>query len=201
MIRNLVFDMGGVLMEFCPEKFVARVTDDAADAQLLLREVFASVEWACLDRGTMDDAQALAAMNRRLPARLHPAAQMLVSHWNEPVLPVEGMAALLRELKAKGLGLYLLSNAARRQHEYWPCVPGSEQFDGTFISADWLLVKPQPEIYRALYACWGLQPQECFFIDDSPQNVEGARMTGMEGAVFHGDVRELRGVLSARGIL
>ena len=201
MIQNLVFDMVGVLLRFDPVLFIARETADPADAQQLMRQVFQSLEWARLDRGTLDDAQALAGICARLPARLHPAAERLVSHWDEPILPVPGMAALLGELKAKGYGLYLLSNAAHRQHAYWPRIPGSALFDGTLVSADWRLVKPQPEIYRALYARFALEPRACFFIDDSPQNVEGAETTGMEGVVFHGDAQELREIFAARGIL
>lgn len=201
MIQNFVFDMGGVLACFDPVRFVARETADPADAQLLLRQVFQSVEWARLDRGSMDDADALAQICARLPARLHPAAERLVSHWDEPILPTAGMAELLGELKAKGYGLYLLSNAAHRQHAYWPRVPGSALFDGTFISADWRLVKPQPEIYRALYARFGLDPRSCFFVDDTPENVEAAQGTGMDGLVFHGEVPELRTELAARGLL
>ncbi len=201
MIRNLIFDMGGVLIRFCPEEFVKRYTDNAADAALLLREVFQTVEWAQIDHGTISDEQAVRAMCARLPEHLHAAARQLVMQWDDPILPIPGMEALLAELKAKGYGLYLLSNAATRQHTYWPRVPGHELFDGTLISADWKLVKPQPEIYRALLAKFSLQPQECLFFDDSPQNVEGADFVGIAGMVFHGDASAFRTELQERGIL
>ncbi len=201
MIRNLILDMGGVLIRFCPQEFVKRYTSDAADAALLLREVFGRVEWAQLDRGSITEEAAEAAMCARLPARLHAAVHGLVCHWDEPILPIPGMQALLAEGKAKGVKLYLLSNAARRQHEYWQRVPGHELFDGTLISADWKLIKPQPEIYRALLATYGLQPQECLFIDDLPQNVEGADFAGIPGIVFDGGVDALRTELVRRHIL
>jgi putative hydrolase of the HAD superfamily len=111
------------------------------------------------------------------------------------------MQEVLAELKSKGYKLYLLSNAAKRQHAYWPRVPGNEFFEGTVISADWRLVKPQPEIYHALLSRFGLQPQECLFVDDSAQNVEGANFVGMDGIVFHGDAEEFRTELKAHHIL
>ena len=201
MIKNIVFDMGGVLIHFTPREFIARCTDNTEDAALLLREVFQSLEWAKLDRGSLCEAQAENTICARLPARLHPIAHRLICEWDALHTPIPGMAQLVGELKAKGYHLYLLSNAARRQHEYWPSVAGHEHFDGTLISADWKLVKPQPEIYRALFATFGLQPHECLFIDDSIQNVEGADYVGMPGIVFHGDAQELRTELERRGIL
>ena len=72
--------------------------------------------------------------------------------------------------------------------------------DGTLISADVKLVKPQPEIYRLLLEKFSLTAQECFFIDDSPANIEGALMCGIPGAVFHGDVALLRKDLRAAGV-
>ena len=106
----------------------------------------------------------------------------------------------MAQLKQAGYGVYLLSNASVRQHEYWPRVPGSALFDGTLISADVKLVKPQPEIYRLLLEKFSLTAQECFFIDDSPANIEGALMCGIPGAVFHGDVALLRKDLRAAGV-
>ena len=94
----------------------------------------------------------------------------------------------MEELKNLGYGLYLLSNASYRQHDYWPLIPCSKFFDGTLISADVKLVKPQPEIYRLLFKKFSLKPEECFFVDDSPANVEGAHYCGMTGAVFNDGV-------------
>ena len=157
-----------------------------------MNNVYLSLEWAKMDRGSMTEAEAAASMCSRLPERLHEQAHLLVDRWDRPILPVPGMAELVRELKEAGYGVYLLSNASYRQHEYWPRVPGSEYFDGTLISADVKLVKPCAEIYELLYSTFGLIPGECLFIDDSAPNIEGAERTGMPGIVFHGDADELR---------
>ena len=107
---------------------------------------------------------------------------------------------LVRDLKKAGYGVYLLSNASCRQHEYWPRVPGSQYFDGTLISADVKQIKPCAEIYDTLYKTFRLVPRECLFIDDSAQNIEGAERTGMPGIVFHGDAEELRREMQAFGV-
>ena len=148
----------------------------------------------------MTEEEAAASMCSRLPERLHEQAHLLVDRWDRPILPVPGMAELVRELKEAGYGVYLLSNASYRQHEYWPRVPGSEYFDGTLISADVKLIKPCAEIYELLYSTFDLTPSECLFIDDSAPNIEGAERTGMPGIVFHGDADELRGEMKAFGV-
>ena len=87
-----------------------------------------------------------------------------------------------------------------RQHEYWQHVPASRFFDGTLISSDVKLIKPQPEIYRRLCEKFSLVPEECFFIDDSAANAEGAFFCGMQCAVFHNDADELRQKLIEAGV-
>lgn len=201
MIRNIVFDMGQVLIYFRPDIFVERLGVPQEDRPLLLREVFNSVEWIQLDHGTATEEEAAAAICRRLPQRLHGYARELVfSWWQRPLLPVEGMEELIRELKGLGYGIYLLSNASGRLHQYFSRIPASQYFDGMIVSADWKLLKPQHEIYKTLFREYRLKPEECFFVDDLSLNVEGARSVGMAGTIFHGDVSRLRRELNEAGV-
>lgn len=203
MIRNLVFDMGNVLIHYIPQVFMDRLGVPAEDQPLLAREVFGSVEWIRMDRGTLGQEEAVAAMEARLPRRLWEYARRLVLGWwlDGPLMPVEGMAALLEELKGLGYGLYLLSNATVRQPEYFPGIPGSQFFDGAVISAHWKVLKPEREIYEILFREYGLKPSECFFVDDLNINVEGALCAGMDGYIFDGDVGRLRQALCRAGVM
>ena len=200
MIKNILFDMGNVLIHFDRKAFLDRLDISEEDKQLLLREVFLSVEWVQMDRGTLREETAEPLMCQRLPEHLHSAVHSLVSLWDNPMLPIAGMAELVEELKDNGYGIYLLSNASVRQHEYWPRVPGSELFDGTFISADEGIMKPHPDYYLRAMDRFGLTPEECVFIDDVPANVEGAMTCGIHGIVFHGDAKLLRSQLRAKGV-
>ena len=200
MIQTIVFDMGNVLLRFDPAHFIERAGAAKEDRALLMREVFQSLEWARMDRGSLREPDAVACMCRRLPKRLHGIVHTLVDKWDQPIHPIDGMEELIAELKKAGYGIYLLSNASFRQHEYWPRVPGSRYFDGTLISADTGLVKPQPEIYRLLCNTFSLKEEECVFIDDAINNAEGAFLCGMHPIVFHNDVQELRQKLSLAGI-
>ena len=192
--------MGNVLLWFDRDRFLDAVGAEGEDRKILMNNVYLSVEWARMDRGSMTEAEAAASMCTHVPERLHEKVHLLVDQWDRPIYPVEGMAQLVRDLKSAGYGIYLLSNASYRQHEYWPRVPGSECFDGTLISADVKLVKPQREIYDLLCSKFSLRPEECAFIDDSAANVEGAEVAGMHGIVFHGEADEAREKLRALGV-
>lgn len=200
MIDTIVFDMGGVLVDFSAELFSKRLHIGAEGQELLARHLLRTTDWVRLDRGTITEEEVLAHACARLPEELHAAVDYIVNHWNEPISPVEGTADVARALKARGYTLYLLSNASRRQHDYWPDIPGSECFSGTLISADVHLLKPEAAIYAELFRKFALRPEQCLFIDDFPPNIEAAENAGMQGVVFH-DARQLEDELKKRGIL
>ena len=191
MIKNIVFDMGNVLVRFDPELFMDRYSLTGEDRKLIRNEVFRSVEWTMLDRGVIDEEIAEQRILPRLPERLHDAARGLIEKWDDPIVPVEGMLELLQALKAKGYRLYLLSNAATRQPIYWARAEASKLMDGALISAEVKLLKPDPQIYRTFLRKFALRPEECVFIDDTPINVEGALYENMAGIVFNMDVAAL----------
>lgn len=200
MIRNIVFDMGNVLIYWRPEELVRRLGVPEEDRPLLLREVFCSVNWIQLDRGIATPEEAADGICRRLPQRLHGAVRELTAGWwRGLLLPVEGMAELVRELKGLGYGIYLLSNAGVDLPKFFPRIPGSECFDGRVISAFHKLLKPQPELYQILLREYNLKGEECFFVDDLNINVEAAMLAGMSGTVFCG-AGELRRSLREAGI-
>lgn len=201
MIRHVVFDMGNVLINWSPDQIIARLGVTGEDAARLRREVFGCSEWPALDRGSMEPEEALRLMERRLPARLHTAARRCVyDWWKDEFCPVEGMDALIREICALGFDVYVLSNAASSLHEYAHRLPAADCWAGLIVSADWKLLKPERAIYEKLFSEYGLRPEECFFIDDNPSNVDGARCAGMPGTVFFGEMARLRRELNEAGI-
>ena len=101
MIKNIVFDMGNVLLRFEPELFIERLGVTPEDRRTLLIEVFRSLEWAKMDRGSLNERQAAELICRRVPERLHSAVHSLTDQWERPILPVEGSYELVEELKEK----------------------------------------------------------------------------------------------------
>ncbi len=192
MIRNIVFDLVGVVMRFDTEGYYRLHDISSTDQDILQREVFRSLEWAMQDRGTISEEDAIAAICPRVPARLHTAVGDFIRRQNRDILPVPGMEKLLRDLKDGGRRLFLLSNTSRAFHRFRARVPGTELFEGTLISADEGLVKPDPAIFRLACKRFGILPSESAFIDDTPINAEAALYIGMKAFVFNGDVGLLR---------
>lgn len=201
MIKNIVFDMGNVIFTWSPSEYIRRLGYTGQDAEVLETEVFLTPEWCSMDRGTLKPAQAAQILAQRVPAHLKAAVEPLICHWWEgDLMPIPGIGELIQELKAGGYGIYLLSNVSRDVYEYFHRLPAADCFDGLLVSADWLLAKPQHEIYEKLYSHFDLIPAECFFIDDRHDNVEVARLTGMNATVFRGDVSRLRREMRDAGI-
>ena len=201
MIKNVVFDMGNVLFTFKPSEYIRRLGYTGRDAEILETEVFLTPEWSATDRGTLKPPQAAQLLAQRVPEHLKAAVEPLVCHWWEgDLMPVPGMGELVRELKSNGYRIYLLSNASRYIYEYFHRLPAADCFEGLLVSADWLMAKPQHEIYEKLYARFDLIPDECFFVDDRVDNVEVAQLTGMHATVFRGDVSRLRREMGDAGI-
>ena len=197
MIRNIVFDMGNVLIRFDPKQFMDQAgIADAADRELILKELFRSVEWAQMDLGILNEETAEPTILARIPERLRETVSHLLKHWSDKREVIDGMEELVRRLKNAGYRIYLLSNASTAQHQYWPDFPVSRMMDGKLISCDVGVVKPMPEIYRIFTDRFGLKPEECLFIDDVPINVAAAINCGWQGIVFHGSEEELEKKIS-----
>ena len=150
MIKNILFDMGNVLIRFEPKEYVKRVGLSEPEQELMLRELYGSIDWVRLDRGTLTEAEVIDRCVSRVGEHLRGAVEKLVGHWDRPELPVEGMKALTDELYEKGYGLYLLTNAGPRQREYWPRFRAGEHFpeERVYRSADVHLLKPDPRRAR-----------------------------------------------------
>lgn len=199
MIRSIVFDMGNVLLRFDTRGLVRSHTGSDGDADLLWRAGPGGPWWNRLDRGG-DEGEVLEGILRDLPERLWPNARAMMERWDDFLTPIPETVALAKELGEKGYGLYLLSNTPRRFQRFRTKLPVLEQFDGLVRSCDEGLLKPDPALYRVLFDRYGLKPEECFFIDDNPMNVECAWHLGMRAHRFQGDVTALRRELRDCGV-
>ncbi len=198
MLKNLIFDLGNVLIWFIPEELVSRYTDDKEDQKLLLEKLLFTENWKNHDIGLIDEQELYEVTTRVLPEHLHKIAEEIIWHWHDRLDPIEGSADLVKEMKEKGFHLYLLSNAWKDAAAYWHRVPGSEYFDGIVISAFEKCIKPDPKIFEILLDRYGLKAEECLFIDDVASNVEGAKRVNMDAFLFHNNHDELRKYIAER---
>lgn len=187
MIKNIVFDMGNVLIDFSPKEYLSEIIEDPLVVEKVYQEMFCHSEWSELDRGAVSEDEALASISARIPAYKEYVKHVMTT-WFKKLKPIEGMFELVRDLRQQGYQIYLLSNASPRIYEYMHNIPAIQFFDGYLISCDIRVNKPDLKIYQSLMCKYDLIAEECIFIDDLARNVDGAKAAGWQGYVFKGAV-------------
>ncbi len=196
MIRAVIFDFGNVLARFEPREMVAKFVQAPEDIALLTEVVFDRLYWDKADAGTITDDETKEAFCKRLPTRLHRVACDIYDAWPTLLPPIDGMVELVRELKARGYALYLLSNISTKFAAEYTAVPWLSElfslFDGLVFSAPIALTKPHRAIFEHLLNTYSLTADECIFIDDSQKNIDGCEAVGIRGILFDGNVMHLQ---------
>lgn len=202
MIKNIVFDMGNVLIDFNPKQYVDKLNiEDREEKEKVFNAAYLNYKSIYMDYGRITEEEFVNHIVDGIGEKYRDKIAKLIIHWYENLTPIEGMEEVVKDLKEAGYKIYLLSNAGFNQHDYWEKIPAHKYFDGTVVSCDVGEVKPFEGIYKALYEKYDLKPEESFFIDDLIINIFGANRTGMKGYVFTGNVNELRTELDKQGIL
>ncbi len=201
MIENIVFDMGGVLIDYDPTHTLRKVFSEQ-DAVLAEQVLFQSGLWNDLDLGVKRFPEIAAAACEKLPARMHaPLTALLGRWWAEEMPPFPRMVPFIRQLKENGYKVYLCSNTSADIYDYFDAIPALALMDGILASCDVGVIKPDARLYEALYRKFDLSPETCFFIDDMPRNIEGAARTGMTGHCFADkDLDRLKDALREKGV-
>jgi epoxide hydrolase-like predicted phosphatase len=186
MIKNLVFDLGNVLISFRPSEYFEKKQFPETIKSKILPDIFASNEWLMLDNGDISTAQAI----DRIAAKSSLNREEIAHIFNlrtEIMFPLDSNVRLLPELKKKGYRLYYLSNFPIDIFEeiktgYFFFT----HFEGGVISSEVKFSKPDKRIFEILLEKYRLIPSECLFIDDIEENVKSAEASGMKGLVTYG---------------
>ena len=185
--KNILLDMGNVLITYNPEWVIRHYTEDEELIREVKNIVFNSQEWFLLDAGLIEEEKAERNWMERLCSdKAREIAHLSFQNWhlyNMKVIP--GTAEIIRALKENGKEIYLLSNASLRLLTiYKEVIPAVECFSGIFYSAAHKCVKPQDIIYERFLKEYSLNPADCFFIDDLEENISAAKAVGISGAVM-----------------
>ena len=182
MYKNIIFDLGGVMVDFDPKTYLVDRFCNAEVEEQVSQLTFESEEWKLLDAGLITRSEA----NLRMLARAKEygrafEVQGVLDDWMHILRPRRRMQELVRRLKNHGYSVYYLSNIPEDVLALLKERGVLDRFDGGVASCEVHINKPDPRIYQALLDKYGLKASECVFIDDNLANVQAAFTLGFVG--------------------
>lgn len=184
MIKNVVFDIGNVLLRFDPWSYL--VDNYSIEESLALyKTIFRSDEWRNLTRGVITLDRAIRSLSVA-KADCAEDIEMILTEWPRfSLFPVESTISTASKLQKDGYKIYLLSNYAKEGYELTAeRFPFLTKFDGGVISYDCHYLKPEAEIYEVLLHRYHLKAEECIYLDDMKPNVEKAEELGFHAVQY-----------------
>lgn len=189
MIKNIIFDVGNVLLKFNRDYLLGNFYK-GNDYNYLKDRIFK--DWEMMDDGTLTPEEHLNTVLSTLPQKYHQIAKGILTTWEDYMFPPEGINQLVLDLKNKGYKLYILSNMTDHFIKNKDKFPIFSQFNGIVFSAPIKMVKPNEDIYKYLFEKFNLNPNECLFIDDRKENLTTAARFSMKTFLFNDNVNELK---------
>ena len=188
MIKNIIFDLGNVLISFKPSEYFDKNNYPLSIKATILSDIFGSKEWLMLDNGEITTPEAIDAIATKSSLSKKEIAHIFNLR-TDLMFPLDSNVRLLPELKKRGFRLFYLSNFPldifeEVSTEYY----FFKYFDGGLISAEAKFSKPDIGIYNILNKKYSLVPKECLFIDDIEVNVRAAQALGMKGIITYGSL-------------
>ena len=179
-IKNIVFDLGRVLIKFEPKEYTEKNVPEEKREDFY-NGIFGSDEWQMLDRGTLSYEDAKKIFKERVSGVDKEIDRLFDADLFEILQPIEENVKLLPELKEK-YNLYILSNFHQPAFEHiFKKYDFFRLFDGHTVSCYYYLLKPEKEIYDTLIEKFNLIPEETVFIDDTKVNIEACEKEGIRG--------------------
>lgn len=180
MIRNVIFDIGNVLIRYDWESYLDGFGFDSVTREHVAQAVFLSSTWNDRDQGGKEEEVYRAEFVANDPAYEKEIRQVM-EHCEQTCIEQPFAAEWVRRIREQGYRVYLLSNYSKYMFElqmnefaFYPLV------DGHVISYRYCQRKPNPDIYRTLLEKYALKPEECVFLDDSPANILTAQSLGFQ---------------------
>ena len=175
MYKNIIFDLGGVVVDFKPREFLLERFYNEEIEQKVFELTFGSEEWLLLDAGKLSRAEGNALMlEKATAAGCAFEVQSVLDDWARMLKTRRKTVEVIKRLKKMGFSIYYLSNIPQdvideiRQREFWPL------FDGGIASCEAKLTKPDPAIYKLLLEQYSLVPAETIFVHDHKPNTTPA---------------------------
>ena len=194
MIKNLVFDLGNVLIEWNSEKILTYFEPEKERRQVLRQAIFESGVWHQTDKGELSLKEACEEVLTQLDASYHSAIKNIFYHWYEVVYVYSDLQERIRLWVAQDYRIYILSTTCEIFYhiEKAGLLPIYPLLSGYILSSEVGVVKPEAEIYQKLLKKYGLDPVESVFIDDIQANLDTAAELGFETILSTSETENIR---------
>ncbi len=184
-IKNVVFDFGGVLLDWNPRYLYRNYFKTEEEMEYFLSHI-CTESWNAEQDGGRSFDEGVRLLEAQYPS-YQEAIRMYRDQWPLTLRSdIPDTVALLYRLKSAGYGIYGLTNwsaetipVAFERYSFF------QAFDGIVVSGQEKLLKPDPRIYALLLSRYGLKAEETVFLDDNLRNVEAARASGWYAIQFH----------------
>lgn len=199
-VKAIMVDVDGVIVIHPdPKGWSANLERDLGLSAARLHEAFFKPHFGDVVHGRANLRERLAPVLAEIAPHL--SVERLTAYWFGHDAHLDhGLLAQLAELRARGLQLHLATVQEHERADYlWRTMGLCQLFDGMHYAADLGWAKPAPEFFAAVERRTGFEPEELFFIDDRPENVEAARARGWHAAVWTGE-RRLADVMGEAGV-
>ena len=189
ILKNLVFDMGNVLIEWNSEKILKAITEDIHLQDLLRKEVFETGLWVVTDEGVKTREEVIEIVTGKLGEDYRNEITQLLRYWYKYVDVFTKVQDRIIELSKSGYSIYILSNTAFTFYDLVKegYLPATSVAKGMVLSCEEKVLKPDEKIYNILLERYNLDPHDTMFFDDLPENIWGAARCGINGFVVENE--------------
>lgn len=193
MIKNIVFDLGGVLIDFKPQKYLAHIGYTEEDIKLFTKIVFWGEEWNEYNSSKLNAMQTVQKLIQNYPQYANKIREIFNKiNYKYILFEKKDTSNYLKELKDKGYNIYILSDLSVDSYNYNKEFEFFNYIEGGVYSFEIGTTKPNKNNYKILLEKYNLIPEETIFIDDKLNNIEAANDFGIHGIQFEtlDDVKE-----------
>ena len=183
MIKNIVFDIGNVVVEGKPKNALKYIDIDKGQKEIIERVVFDNLKWIDLDLGNDDFNSYFEKIKVDLPSDMWDISKEILMRSHE-YRKFNGEIINLMKLLSNKYKIYILSDNNMDTFTYLKNTDLSKYVDGWCVSAVYKEVKANKKLFDIFFKVNKLSPGECYFIDDKFENISIANDFGMLGFVL-----------------
>ena len=183
MIRNIIFDLGNVIINYNQKQIINNFTKKEEEIKYIYDEIFNAQEWELMDLGDITNDEAIEVINKRNEFKYQKLTDNFLHEWYKEQEINRDIVEIAKKLKRNGYKLFVLSNMANLTYEYFKNDEFFSLCKGIIISAHEHLIKPDEKVFRLLLDRYKLNAEECLFIDDDPseENYKTANKMEIKG--------------------